>query len=87
MFAKGSGHDTVNDFTPGQDMIILDYHAFNSLQPNDFIHWLASHGSTANGHDMLIDLNVDGPHPGVDTILLKNVISHACTPATSSFIR
>jgi hypothetical protein len=26
-----------------------------------------------NGHDLLIDLNVDGAHPNVDTILLKNV--------------
>ena len=28
-------------------------------------------------HDTLIDLNVDGAHPGVDTILLKNVDLHA----------
>jgi VCBS repeat-containing protein len=74
VFAQGSGHDTVADFTPGQDHISLDYAAFNASQPNGFANWLASHAAPANGdHDVLIDLNVDGHHPGVDTILLKNV--------------
>ena len=76
VFAKGSGMDTVNDFAPGQDRISLDYHAFGS-GGGDFDQWLAAHGSTVNGHDTLIDLNVDGAHPGVDTILLKNVDLHA----------
>ncbi len=76
VFAKGSGMDTINDFAPGQDRISLDYHAFNS-GPGDFDQWLATHGSTVNGHDTLIDLNVDGTHPGVDTILLRNVDLHA----------
>ena len=32
------------------------------------------HMPTVSGSsDVLIDLNVDGLHPGVDTILLKNV--------------
>jgi VCBS repeat-containing protein len=72
VFAQGSGHDTVADFTPGQDHISLDYHAFNSDGPNNFTSWLSSH-TTIHGSDLLIDLNADGHHPGVDTILLKNV--------------
>jgi Tol biopolymer transport system component len=71
----GSGHDTIADFTPGQDRISLDYHAFDAAAgPNDFSNWLRTHG-TNSGNDVLIDLNVDGLHPGVDTILLKNVAS------------
>ena len=74
VFAKGSGHDTVADFTPGQDHISLDYAAFDASQPNGFSNWLTSHAAPANSdHDVLIDLNVDGLHPGADTILLKNV--------------
>jgi Ca2+-binding RTX toxin-like protein len=68
----GSGHDTIADFAPGQDQISLDYHAFDAAGPNDFSNWLATH-ATVSGSDVLIDLNVDGLHPGVDTILLKNV--------------
>jgi hypothetical protein len=71
VFAAGSGRDIVSDFIPGQDQISLDYHAFNA---GDFGSWLTSHASSVNsGHDVLIDLNVDGLHPGVDTILLQNV--------------
>ena len=73
VFAKGSGHDTVADFAPGQDRISLDYHAFDAAGPNDFSHWLAAHATVSGSSDVLIDLNVDGLHPGVDTILLKNV--------------
>jgi VCBS repeat-containing protein len=72
VFNAGSGHDTVADFAPGQDQIRLDYHAFDAAGPNDFSNWLATHATTS-GSDVLIDLNVDGLHPGVDTILLKNV--------------
>jgi VCBS repeat-containing protein len=68
----GSGHDTIADFTPGADKISLDYHAFDAAGPNDFANWLATH-ATDSGGNALIDLNVDGLHPGVDTILLKNV--------------
>jgi hypothetical protein len=68
----GSGHDTIADFTPGQDKISLDYHAFDAAGQNDFSSWLRTHAAPSGG-DMLIDLNVDGLHPGVDTILLKNV--------------
>jgi hypothetical protein len=72
----GSGHDTIADFTPG-DKIGLDYHAFDANYPNDFSNWLRTHAATS-GSDVLIDLNVDGHSPGVDTILLKNVgILHA----------
>jgi VCBS repeat-containing protein len=72
----GSGHDTIADFTPGQDQISLDYHAFDAAGPNDFSNWLRTHATDINNnHDVLIDLNVDGLHPGVDTILLKNVAS------------
>jgi VCBS repeat-containing protein len=71
----GSGHDTIADFTPGQDKISLDYHAFDAVAgQNDFSNWLRTH-ATDSGGDVLIDLNVDGLHPGVDTILLKNVAS------------
>jgi VCBS repeat-containing protein len=66
--SSGSGHDTVADFTPGQDQISLDYHAFDAAGPNDFSSWLRTHATTS-GSDVLIDLNVDGQHPGVDTIL------------------
>jgi VCBS repeat-containing protein len=68
----GSGHDTIADFTPGQDQISLDYHAFDAAGPNDFSNWLATHAAPS-GSDVLIDLNVNGNSPGVDTILLKNV--------------
>jgi VCBS repeat-containing protein len=68
----GSGHDTIADFTPGADQISLDYHAFDADGPNDFTSWLGTH-ATFSGGDVLIDLNVDGHSPGVDTILLKNV--------------
>jgi VCBS repeat-containing protein len=68
----GSGHDTVADFAPGQDKISLDYHAFDANDPVDFSNWLGSH-TTVSGGDVLIDLNFDGNHAGVDTILLKNV--------------
>jgi len=69
----GSGHDTIADFTPGHDQISLDYHAFDAAPgPNDFSNWLRTH-ATDSGGDALIDLNVNGLHPGVDTILLKNV--------------
>jgi VCBS repeat-containing protein len=76
----GSGHDTIADFTPGQDKISLDYHAFDAAAgPNDFSNWLRTHATdinnNINNNDVLIDLNVDGLHPGVDTILLKNVVS------------
>ena len=72
--SDGSGHDTIADFTPGVDQISLDYHAFDAAAgPNDFSNWLATHATTVSGSDVLIDLNVDGQHLGVDTILLKNV--------------
>jgi VCBS repeat-containing protein len=73
----GSGHDTIADFTPGQDKISLDYLAFDSSDPYDFSSWLRTHTTATgvNGSDVLIDLNVDGQHPGVETILLKNVVS------------
>jgi VCBS repeat-containing protein len=69
----GSGHDTIADFTPGQDKISLDYHAFDANDPKDFANWLGTHATVSGSSDLLIDLNVDGLHPGVDTILLKNV--------------
>jgi VCBS repeat-containing protein len=69
----GSGHDTIADFTPGADQISLDYHAFDAAGPNDFTSWLASHAAVSGSSDVLIDLNFDGNHAGVDTILLKNV--------------
>jgi hypothetical protein len=70
----GSGRDTIADFTPGQDKISLDYLAFDSNNPNDFSSWLGTHATDVNNsHDVLIDLNVNGP--SVDTILLKNVVS------------
>jgi Ca2+-binding RTX toxin-like protein len=72
VFAAHTGNDTITDFTPGQDKIRLDYHAFDAAGPNDFSSWLATHAAVS-GSDVLIDLNVDGLHPGVDTILLKNV--------------
>ena len=68
----GSGHDTIADFTPGVDLISLDYHAFDAAGQNDFTSWLRSHATT-QGNDVLIDLNVNGNSPSVDTILLKNV--------------
>jgi VCBS repeat-containing protein len=71
----GSGHDTIADFTLGQDKISLDYHAFDAVAgPNDFSSWLRTHATDIKS-DVLIDLNADGLHPGVDTILLKNVAS------------
>jgi hypothetical protein len=56
--------------SPGQDKISLDYQAFDPNVPNDFANWLATHATVS---DVLIDLNVDGLHPGFDTILLKNI--------------
>jgi VCBS repeat-containing protein len=75
VFAAGSGRDTVSDFIPGQDKISLDYHAFDA---GNFSSWLTTHASTVNGgHDVLVDLNVDGHSAGVDTILLQNVAAVA----------
>jgi hypothetical protein len=72
----GSGHDTIADFTPGQDKINLDYLAFDANNPNDFSSWLGTHATDINNnHDVLIDLDVNGNSPGVETILLKNVVS------------
>jgi VCBS repeat-containing protein len=68
----GSGHDTIADFTPGQDKISLDYLAFDANDPNDFSNWLRTHAAPS-GNDVLIDLNVGGNSLGVETILLKNV--------------
>ncbi|MEA2940674.1 MAG: hypothetical protein QOD09_1203 [Bradyrhizobium sp.] len=70
--SNGSGHDTIADFTPGHDHIELDYAAFVDGDTADFNTWLTSH-STQQNTDLLIDLNVDGQQPNVDTILLKNV--------------
>ncbi|MFH0297241.1 nidogen-like domain-containing protein [Bradyrhizobium sp. 31Argb] len=68
--AGGIGHDTIGDFTPGQDKIELDYVAFDPSGPNDFNHWLESHATSVNnGNDVQIDL--DGNDHS--TILLKNV--------------
>jgi VCBS repeat-containing protein len=72
VFASHTGNDTITDFTPGQDKIRLDYHAFDAVGQNDFSSWLRTH-ATPSGSDVLIDLNVNGLQPGVDTILLKNV--------------
>ncbi len=71
--SNGSGHDTIVDFAPGQDHIQLDYFAFIPGNTSDFGDWLTSHSVQQNTGDLLIDLNVDGVHPNVDTILLKNV--------------
>jgi Ca2+-binding RTX toxin-like protein len=69
----GIGHDTVGDFSPGEDHILLDYAAFDASGPNDFSHWIASHAtSQSSGQDTLIDFDPLGD-PGQQTILLKNV--------------
>jgi Ca2+-binding RTX toxin-like protein len=66
----GIGHDTIGDFISGQDHIQL---GFTPNGAGSFNTWLANHVTTANGgSDLLIDLNSDGLHPNVDTILLKN---------------
>jgi hypothetical protein len=59
----------------GQDHINLDYDgaAFDPNNASSFNAWLASHATDINGHDVMIDLNVDGNHSNVDTLLLKNV--------------
>jgi VCBS repeat-containing protein len=76
----GSGHDTIADFTPGHDKIKLDYLAFDANDPGDFSSWLRTHATDINNnHDVLIDLNVNGNHQNVDTILLKNVASLQAT--------
>jgi hypothetical protein len=74
----GTGHDTVYNFTPGQDDIKLNYNGATApfTDQNSFNTWLASHATTS-GSDLLIDLNPDNLHPGQDTILLKNVTAAA----------
>ncbi|WP_454624428.1 nidogen-like domain-containing protein [Bradyrhizobium cenepequi] len=68
--AGGIGHDTIGDFTPGQDRIELDYVAFDPSGQNDFNHWLESHATSANdGNDVRIDLDGNDHN----TILLKSV--------------
>jgi VCBS repeat-containing protein len=69
-FSNGAGHDTIGDFTPGQDRIQLDYSAFDPHDAADFHNWLTDHAAQ-QGNDVLIDLHVSGPD--VDTILLKSV--------------
>ena len=39
----GIGHDTIGDFTSGQDHIALDYEAFHAGDSNDFSQWLQNH--------------------------------------------
>jgi Ca2+-binding RTX toxin-like protein len=68
----GTGHDTITDFAPAQDVINLNYSALPSDTAN-FNTWLSGHATVVNGHDLLIDLNAEGSSPSVDTILLKNV--------------
>jgi hypothetical protein len=41
----GIGHDTIGDFSPGEDHISLDYSAFNPGTPTGFSDWLASHAT------------------------------------------
>jgi hypothetical protein len=67
----GIGHDTVGDFSPGEDHILLDYAAFDASGPNDFSQWIAAHATT-QGQDTLIDFDPLG-NPGQQSILLKNV--------------
>jgi hypothetical protein len=74
--AGSTGHDTVINFTPGQDHIDLDYAPFIAGNENSFSAWLASHATTS-GSDLLIDLNMDGLNQHHDTILLKNVTAAA----------
>jgi VCBS repeat-containing protein len=61
-------HDTITDFTPGQD--VIDLRAFAGVvDSSNLTQWLASHATTssANSADTLITL---GPN---DTITLRNV--------------
>jgi Ca2+-binding RTX toxin-like protein len=68
-----TGHDIISDFKQG-DKIELDYQTapFSAGDPGGFANWLANHAAATDGGDVLIDLNVDGLHPNVDTILLKH---------------
>ncbi|WP_027580083.1 nidogen-like domain-containing protein [Bradyrhizobium sp. Ai1a-2] len=64
------GHDTIGDFTPGQDKIELDYAAFDPTSQESSNAWLQDHVTAApNGHDLQIDLDGNDHN----TILLKNV--------------
>ncbi|CAN5276996.1 hypothetical protein BH11PSE4_BH11PSE4_16710 [soil metagenome] len=64
VFGPGSGHDTITDFTPGQDHI--DLSAF--LATNDVAGWLSSHVAQS-GADTLITTGPD------DVITLHNVLA------------
>ena len=70
MNAGGIGHDTIGDFTSGQDKIELDYTAFDPNSQESFNAWFQDHVSAVpNSSDALIDL--DGNEH--NTILLKSV--------------
>jgi Ca2+-binding RTX toxin-like protein len=68
--AGNIGHDTIGDFTPGQDKIELDYAAFDPNSQESFNAWFQDHVVAApNGNDVQIDLDGNDHN----TILLKNV--------------
>jgi VCBS repeat-containing protein len=64
VFGAGSGHDTITDFTPGQDHI--DLAAF--LATNDVAQWMTSHVAQS-GADTLITTGEN------DVITLHNVMA------------
>jgi Ca2+-binding RTX toxin-like protein len=70
VFKSNLGHDTIADFTPGQDRIELDFDPLSGGEgnPGTFEMWLGSHAQ-ASGNDTLITLDVLHNN----TILLKNV--------------
>ncbi|MGY3620481.1 cadherin-like domain-containing protein [Bradyrhizobium sp. USDA 10063] len=68
--AGGVSHDTIGDFTPGEDKIELDYAAFDPNSQESFNAWFQDHVAAAsNGHDVQIVLDGNDHN----TILLKNV--------------
>ena len=57
---EGIGHDTVNDFRPGQDRIQLDYLAFNPADAGSFDAWLSNHATAAPGNPNSVLIDFDG---------------------------
>jgi Ca2+-binding RTX toxin-like protein len=83
-FEPGSGHDTVVDFTPGEDLLDLGAVGNSFGLPTtgwgeiDLVAWANQGGIQQDGNDVLLHLSVSsaaewGSMTDIDTIRLQNM--------------